>query len=147
MNKFTKWMCVIAGIAAGLGVLCVLLSFVMGLTITGFAEMFKRGRFTLAFLGESHVKDDVLRTEEIEEGVVNIDVEFEAGELVFCYGDVRDIQIEYRNAPDLAWTCDEKTLHSRFTCSLHIVSLVVAYHKTILRIYSYLLTNFQIIFG
>lgn len=111
MKKFTKWMCIAAAVAAGLGVFCIICSFGVGLKISKVAEMFESGRFAIVFGGDHYVKDDILETDEIEEGVLNIDVEFGAGELIICYGNVRDIQIEHKNAAELGWTCDEETLH------------------------------------
>ena len=111
MKKFTKGMCIAAAVTAILGVCCLIASFAVGLKFSKLAEMFESGRFSIVFGGNHYVKDHILENDEIEEGVANIDIEFGAGELVICYGDVRDIQLEYKNAAGFGWTCDEDTLH------------------------------------
>ena len=113
MKRFTKTAGILAGIMAVLGISFLGMAFVIGLTPTRFMAMFENGEFRFKITDNQlvYLKDHEVEYDEIEEGVSNIELEFPAGNLEICYGDVRDIQLEYKNAGPIGWTCDEENLH------------------------------------
>ena len=112
MKRFTKIASILSGIIAMIGIGCLVMAFVIGLTPIRFMAMFEDGEFRFQTGNHKpvYIKDHEMEYDEIEEGVSNIELEFLAGNLEICYGDVRDIQIEHQNAAEFGWTCDEDTL-------------------------------------
>lgn len=113
MKRFTKTAGILAGIMAVIGVGFLIMAFTIGLTPNRFMAMVENGEFAFK-IGDNqptYIRDYEVQYDEIEEGISNIELEFPAGNLEICYGDVRDIQIEHTNAAEFGWSHDEDTLH------------------------------------
>lgn len=123
MKRFTKTALILSGVAAGIGVICMVVSIIMGMTKDGFIHMVEDGRFSFRFGRNNAIhifdfddepedmKDGTVTIDEVGEGVLNIDLEYAGGKLEICYGDVENIQLEKKNAAGISWSYEEDTLH------------------------------------
>lgn len=98
MKTFTKVTLVITTIMATIGITCILIACMMGFTWGNFRDMVMDGRFTFHFGKHFNwefvgVPSDV-KSKEITEDVDKLEVEYGAGELEICYGDVEYILVE-----------------------------------------------------
>ena len=117
MKKFTKIMLIVAGAIAGIGVLCMVVAFAMGLTTDSLMQMVQDGKFAFDMSDVLVLKRAEIITEEevqvitgeefdeksdewkfyIDEECNAIDLDFAAGTLDIYYDDVEEIQIQHKN--------------------------------------------------
>lgn len=114
MRKFKNIMLKVTGVMAVLGVICIIIAFVMGLTTDKFMQMLRDGRFALVIKGGQIIKyTEESITEDIEvitdsesaenwhfflsEDCNSMDIEFGTGVLDIHYDDVEEIQIYHEN--------------------------------------------------
>lgn len=110
MKRFTKIALIIAGIMVGIGVICMIVSFAMGMTGETFIDMVNDGKFSF---GDTQIFEAV-----VDEGSVEIDspcscleVELSAGTLEISYSDVEKIQIFHENVKNFEAYVDDEVLH------------------------------------
>lgn len=110
MKMFTKVTLIIAGILAAIGTVSMVVAFTMGLNWNVFRTMVHDGKFSIDFADGGSIRfsfwgNDILNwNEEGETGNIDINetcsklnVEFGAGTLKICYGDVDKIHIDYED--------------------------------------------------
>lgn len=117
MKKFTKIMLIVAGAMASVGVTCMVIAFVMGLTTDGLIQMVQDGKFAFDMTDVIVLKQAEITTEEKVQVIADeevgeksdewndyfgeecnaIDLEFAAGTLEIYYDDVEEIQIQHKN--------------------------------------------------
>lgn len=150
MKHLTKIVWIIAGIFAGIGVVCVVIAFAMGLTMNGFKQMIQDGTFSF---GSGHncisssweiANEEAMENEEnpedssgkenvtgdkkvqkftISESCTNLDVAYGAGVFRLSYADVSEIQITGRNTPDLEVVVEGDTLLIEATVSQNVLGM------------------------
>jgi len=134
MKIFTRIALIIAGVFAGIGIVCLLIASSLGLTRDTFMQMVNDGKFRISigddndieFFGlldgmEIKIFDDddyIYNTEvkeestvEIEEKYTKLDLEYGAGKLDIYYEDVEHIQVHQKNVVGFRTYGDEDTLH------------------------------------
>lgn len=119
MKMFTKVVLWISGIMASIGVVCVIIACCMGLNWNLLQNMARDGKFTFRFGDGNFVgwnfgydEDDIVATEPITitEKVSSLDIEYGAGKLIICYGDVENILIEPQGVVGFATEVEEETI-------------------------------------
>lgn len=118
MKKFTKIVLIITGILAVIAAVCIIIAACMGAKWVTVQDMIFDGKFSFKFVDGFEIgifdtdrgtitSDPVTITEEIE----NLDVEFGAGKIEICYGDVEGILIEPQGVAGFSTKVKDKTLH------------------------------------
>lgn len=150
MKHITKIVWIIAGIFAGIGVVCVVIAFAMGLTMNGFKQMVQDGTFSFGNDRNSMIlsweieNEEAMENEEnpedgsgkesvtgdkkiqkftISESCTNLDVVYGAGVFRISYADVSEIQITGRNTPDLEVNVEDGTLLVEATVSKNVLGM------------------------
>lgn len=103
-RKTTSWVLILSGVAATIGVVCIVIACSMGLTWGTFTDMVNDGRFRIDFGNEIdffgigvHVGNSEGESGQLDvtEEITKLDIEFGAGVLDIHYGDVEEIHIDY----------------------------------------------------
>ena len=104
MKTFTKVMLMIAGVLGSVGVICMLVAFAMGLSTSHLMDMVEDGQFSFdsddfhfSIGGDFDSNSKV----QIDEECRGMDIEFAAGLLEIYYDDVKTIQVNHSNIPNL----------------------------------------------
>ncbi len=115
MKTFMKIALWIAGILAGVGVICMILAFSMGLTGNQLKQMVRDGKFSFDLADEwedHHVENQHgYGSHHISDSCRALDVKFGAGVLEIVYGDVTEIQVEQQNIEGLQVEVQKGTLY------------------------------------
>ena len=117
MKKFTKIVLIITGILAVIAAVCIIIAACMGAKWGTVQNMIFDGKFTIDFVDGFEIgiigsdrttisSEPVTITEEID----TLKVEFGAGKLGVCYGDVENILIEPQGVAGFEAKANNKTL-------------------------------------
>lgn len=110
MNKITKIALVTAGVMAGIGVVCMIISWAMGMTGEQYIDMVEDGKFSFSF-GGSKVDQETEAVMEINDKCSCVEVELSAGSMEIYYGDVESLQIEHEGVNGFEAYVKDETLH------------------------------------
>lgn len=95
MKRFTKIALITSLVMAVFGIACLAGAYSMGMTTTSLIHMFKMGKFSFG-PEDTHMiydKDKEFDFSGVTKAFHSIDLDFGAGTVKICYGDVRDIGI------------------------------------------------------
>lgn len=127
MKKFTKISLIIAAVAGGIGLICIIASLALGLNWNTFKNMVREDQFNISGRGisrlarvthldrffvfdDSEEHEDEAYTSAEYEDCENLDIEIGAGSLAVFYGDVDTIQVECENGIGFESRMDGNTL-------------------------------------
>ncbi|MBE5887781.1 MAG: hypothetical protein E7283_02985 [Lachnospiraceae bacterium] len=116
MKIFTKIMLIASGIMAAIGVVCIVIACSMGLNWGNFKTLLSEGKFSInienGFFGIHLGDDDEISNETyyVSDEIVDLTVQYGAGELEIMYGDVEQIQIETKDVINFSVEVDGKNL-------------------------------------
>jgi hypothetical protein len=98
MKGFTKIMLIVASILGVIGLASVLIAVVMGFSLSNIKNMIWDGKFSFNFntIGEATSSE-----KQIEDSCDKMDIKFGAGQLEIYYGDVEEIQVKWKDIPNL----------------------------------------------
>lgn len=112
MKRFTKIALIIASVMAGIGIICLIASFAMGLTSEMFMNMVRDGKFSFKFVNSSIIRTEESKSSgEIDEECENLVIEYGAGALKIYYDDVEQIQIKQENVRKFESYVEDETLY------------------------------------
>lgn len=118
MKLFTKITLIISGIMAVIGTVCVIIACCMGLNLGTIRNMVYDGKFTFRIVDGFEIKimdtdNNSISSEPvtITEAIENLEIEFGAGVLEICYGDVENVIVEPQGVVGFATEIKEETLH------------------------------------
>lgn len=135
MKIFTKIMLILAGIMAAIGTVCLVIACTMGLNWAVFRNMVLDGKFSFSiddgfiWHWEDDEEETDTGTEYFVENITKLDIQFGAGKLEICYGDVENIVVEHGNVIRYEAEVEKETLfiqgglginHSNHNASLKI---------------------------
>lgn len=98
MKGFTKIMLIVASILGVIGLASMLIAVVMGFSLSNIKNMIWDGKFSFNFntIGEATSSE-----KQIEDSCDKMDIKFGAGQLEIYYGDVEEIQVKWKDIPNL----------------------------------------------
>ena len=108
MKKFTKAALLIAAVAAGIGICCLVGSVANGLTWKELVNMVTDGRFSF---GPEDLQELGIGDTQIDESFSNLDVDLGTCELEIYYADVALVEVEQEEISGFRCYVDESTLH------------------------------------
>lgn len=117
MKIFKRVMLGLAATFAGIGLICFIAAFFMGLTFDGFMDMVYNNKFSYASMGGELTfldPDGFLGGEDtqvIEKDYENLEIDYNKGELEIYYGDVRDIQVYSKDVRNMRTMGDDDTVY------------------------------------
>ncbi|MBQ8802166.1 MAG: hypothetical protein IJZ53_00830 [Tyzzerella sp.] len=112
MKKFTKIALIVAAVMAGIGVISLLVSSALGLSIDVFNDMVENGKLGFKFINSSIIRTEESKSSaEIDEKCENLDIEYGAGVLKIYYDDVEQIQIKQKNVTRFESHVEDETLY------------------------------------
>lgn len=112
MKRLTKIALIIASVLVGIGFLCMIVSFALGLTWGGFSDMVEDGKFNFAFDSDGFYKEGSEGTiQTVEKEFRNLEIEFGAGMLEVSYGNVEEVQVQQEDVRGFKCYVEDYTLH------------------------------------
>lgn len=111
MKKFTKVVLILSGVLGAIGVICMVIAFAMGLTTHSLWIMIENGQFSFDINDLQISEPETSMTElKVYDVCEKMEVEFRVGILEISYADVEEIQVKYKNIPNLKVDSSNGTL-------------------------------------